>query len=58
MENLGAMADSQYTGFHKITNRDVLDLQCICQSCLHFFLQDIRVMVVIKSQLIMNNGSN
>ena len=29
MENLGAMADSWYTGFRKITDRDVLDLYCI-----------------------------
>ena len=29
MENLGAMADSRYTGFHEITDRDVLDLHCI-----------------------------
>ena len=27
MENLGAMADSQYIGFREITDRDVLDLQ-------------------------------
>ena len=29
MENLGAMADSRYTGFRKITDRDVLELHCI-----------------------------
>ena len=29
MENLGAMADSRYSGFHEITDRDVLDLYCI-----------------------------
>ena len=29
MENLGAMADLRYTGFHEIMDRDVLDLQCI-----------------------------
>ena len=29
MENLGAMADSWYTGFWEVTDRDVLDLQCI-----------------------------
>ena len=29
MENLGAMADSRYTGFREITDRDVLDLYCI-----------------------------
>ena len=28
MKNLGAMADSRYTGFREITDRDVLDLQC------------------------------
>ena len=28
MENLGAMADSRYTGFCKITDRDVLELHC------------------------------
>ena len=29
MENLGAMACSRYTGFRKITDRDVLELHCI-----------------------------
>ena len=29
MENLGAMAYSQYTGFREITDRDVLELHCI-----------------------------
>ena len=29
MENLGAMADSRYTGFCEIMDRDVLDLHCI-----------------------------
>ena len=29
MENLGAMADSRYTGFCEITDRDILDLYCI-----------------------------
>ena len=42
MENLGAMADSRYTGFCEITDRDVLELLCIkervtvlvlCMSC-------------------------
>ena len=38
MENLGAMADSRYTGFREITDRDVLELHCIpliplCQNC-------------------------
>ena len=28
MENLGAMADSRYTGFREITDRDVLELHC------------------------------
>ena len=28
MENLGAMAYSRYTGFRKITDRDVLELHC------------------------------
>ena len=28
MENLGAMAYSRYTGFCKITDRDVLELHC------------------------------
>ena len=28
MENLGAMAESRYTGFCEITDRDVLDLYC------------------------------
>ena len=26
MENLGAMADSRYTGFHEITDHDILEL--------------------------------
>ena len=30
MENLGAMADSRYTGFPQITDCDVLDPHCIC----------------------------
>ena len=30
MENLGAMAYSRYTGFREITDRDVLELHCIC----------------------------
>ena len=29
MENLGAMAYSRYTGFHEITDPDVLELHCI-----------------------------
>ena len=29
MENLGAMAYLRYTGFRKITERDVLELHCI-----------------------------
>lgn len=29
MENLGSMANSQYTGFCKITHHHVLDLQCM-----------------------------
>ena len=29
VENFGSMAESQYTGFHKITNGNVLNLQCI-----------------------------
>ena len=29
MENLGAMAYSRYTGFREITDRDVLELDCI-----------------------------
>ena len=29
MENLGAMADPRYTGFHEITDRNVLELHCI-----------------------------
>ena len=29
MENLGSMADLRYTGFRKVMDRDVLDLQCI-----------------------------
>ena len=29
-ENLGAMAYSRYTGFREITDRDVLELHCIC----------------------------
>ena len=28
MENLGAMADSRYTGFREITDCDVLELHC------------------------------
>ena len=28
IENLGAMADSRYTGFREITDRDVLELHC------------------------------
>ena len=31
MENLGAMAYSRYTGFRKITDRNVLELHCIGQ---------------------------
>ena len=34
MENLEAMADSRYTGFREITDRDVLDLQFI-----YFFIK-------------------
>ena len=29
MENLGAIADSRYTGFREITDCDVLELHCI-----------------------------
>ena len=29
MVNLGSMDDSRYTGYREITDRDVLDLQCI-----------------------------
>ena len=28
MENLGAMADSRYTGFREITDCNILDLYC------------------------------
>ena len=28
MENLGAMADSPYTGFREIMDHDILDLYC------------------------------
>ena len=28
MENLGAMADLRCTGFHELTDSDVLDLYC------------------------------
>ena len=30
MVNLGSTDDSRYTGYREITDRDVLDLQCIC----------------------------
>ena len=33
MENLGAMADSRYTGFREITDRDVLELHCSLMNC-------------------------
>ena len=48
MENLGAMANSGYTGFREITDRDVLELHCIYYlhiKC-HFyvnFISDITV---------------
>ena len=29
MVNLGSTDDSRYTGYREITDRDVLDLQCI-----------------------------
>ena len=32
MENLGAMADSRYTGFCEITDRDILELHCSPQA--------------------------
>ena len=38
MENLGAIADSRYTGFREITDLDVLELHCssvVCPSNLH-----------------------
>ena len=32
MENLGAVADSRYTGFREITDRNVLGLHCISKN--------------------------
>ena len=32
MVNLGSTDDSRYTGYREITDRDVLDLQCILKS--------------------------
>ena len=34
MVNLGSTDDSRYTGYREITDRDVLDLQCILISIL------------------------
>ena len=33
MVNLGSTDDSRYTGYREITDRDVLDLQCIKLDC-------------------------
>ena len=38
MENLGAMAYSRYTGFRKITDRDVLELHCISVAISSLFI--------------------
>ena len=40
MVNLGSTDDSRYTGFCEITDRDVLDLQCICVAILCLVIQN------------------
>ena len=40
MENLGAMADSRYTGFREITDRYVLELHCTLTSRMDGFGPD------------------
>ena len=42
MVNLGSTDDSRYTGYREITDRDVLDLQCIhgeIQKCQYFLVE-------------------
>ena len=44
MVNLGSTDDSRYTGYREITDRDVLDLQCIT-FILMLFADDMVIMV-------------
>ena len=39
MVNLGSTDDSRYTGYREITDRDVLDLQCIDFGLFHLSVQ-------------------
>ena len=52
MENLGAMAYSRYTGFREITDRDVLELHCICYT----FPYILRSEIIFTSKLRPING--
>ena len=40
MVNLGSTDDSRYTGYREITDRDVLDLQCIGNIVIPSHFQD------------------
>ena len=50
MENLGAMADSRYTGFREITDRDVLELHCIHCHLTHLWLLIKSIKSIIERQ--------
>ena len=52
MENLGAMAYSRYTGFREITDRNVLELHCICYK----FPYILRSEIIFTSKLRPING--
>ena len=48
MVNLGSTDDSWYTGFRVITDRDVLDLQCINKQDNVACLMDCEIEVKVK----------
>ena len=51
MVNLGSTDDSRYTGYREITDRDVLDLQCIEIFFLFFHKKQVLTFHVNSLQL-------
>ena len=50
MVNLGSTDDSRYTGYREITDRDVLDLQCILRSSAFYtFYVDVQYLLNYKA---------
>ena len=57
MENLGAMADSRYTGFREIRDHDILELHCNPKSMELLDCALIGVCAVIRSTMVTWNSS-